>query len=56
MDQIIGFLQERWYIVILAVIALFIVMKIIRTAIKWVIVLAVIAAILIYGFNFPLAI
>lgn len=56
MDQIIGFLQERWFIVILAVIALFIVIKIIRTAIKWVFILAIIAVIIIYGFNYPLAI
>lgn len=54
MDQLLLFLQERWLIVLIAIVVLFIVIRIARTVMKWFIVLAIIAAILIYGFNYTI--
>jgi hypothetical protein len=52
MDQWIAFLQDKWMIVIIAIVVLFLVMKLVKTFLKWVIVLAVIAGVLYYGSNY----
>lgn len=49
MEQLTVFLQDRWLVVVAAVIVLFIVIKIVKTVLKWVIVLAVIAGLIYYG-------
>ncbi|WP_010271259.1 hypothetical protein [Paenibacillus senegalensis] len=52
MDQLTLFLQERWYIVVIGLVVLFLAIKLIRTVVKWVIVLALIAVIVIYAANY----
>jgi cytochrome c-type biogenesis protein CcmE len=47
-----SFLQERWFIIVAAVLVLFIVLRIAKTVVKWVIVLAVIAGLYFYGANY----
>jgi hypothetical protein len=49
MDQLIAFLQDRWLVVIIAIIALFVVIKIVKTVLKWIIVLAIVAGLIYYG-------
>jgi hypothetical protein len=52
MDQWIVFLQDKWMLVIVAIVVLFLVMKLVKTFVKWVIVIAVIAFGLYYGSNY----
>ncbi|MCS7460260.1 hypothetical protein N0M98_08905 [Paenibacillus doosanensis] len=46
------FLQERWFVVVAAIVVLFIVVKIVKTLVKWIIVLAVIAGLFFYGASY----
>lgn len=52
MDFLVSFLQERWFIIVAAIVVLFLVIKIVKTVVKWVIVLAVIAGLFYYGANY----
>lgn len=53
MDQFWLFIQDRWLFMILAIIGIFFAMKILKTLIKWVVILAIVAAIIIYyGANY----
>ncbi|MDF2721178.1 MAG: hypothetical protein K0Q59_853 [Paenibacillus sp.] len=49
MDQLVTFLQDRWLVVVIAIVALFLVVKIVKTVLKWVIVLAIVAGLIYYG-------
>ncbi|MEK3720540.1 hypothetical protein [Paenibacillus sp. FSL H8-0034] len=52
MDFITSFLQERWYVILLAIVILFVVVRIVKTVIKWVIVLAILAGLYFYGASY----
>ena len=52
MDFLTAFLAERWYIILAALIVLFLVVKIVKTVIKWVIVLAIVAGLFFYGASY----
>lgn len=52
MEELLVFLQDRWLVVLLAIIALFVVIKIVKTVLKWVIVLAIVAGLLYYGSSY----
>jgi hypothetical protein len=49
MNQWAAFVQDKWLLIIIAIVVLFLVMKIMKTFVKWILVLAVIAAVLYYG-------
>lgn len=49
MDQVMTFVQDRWMLIVGAIIALFIIVKIVKTVVKWVIVLVIVAGLLLYG-------
>jgi hypothetical protein len=49
MDQWSAFVQDKWLLIIVAIVVLFLVMKLVKTFVKWIIVLAVIALVLYYG-------
>jgi hypothetical protein len=49
MDQWSAFLQDKWILIVAALVVLFLVMKLVKTFVKWVIVLVVIAFIAYYG-------
>lgn len=55
MDHLIAFAQEQWYVIAIAIVALIIIYKIVKKAIKWALILAIVAAVLIYGFNYDLS-
>jgi len=48
-EQLIQFLQENWWVLALAVVALIIVVKVVKTVVKWVIVIAILLFIAIYS-------
>lgn len=52
MDQWISFAQDRWYLIVGAIIVLFIVIGIIKTVVKWVLVLVIVGALIVYGANY----
>lgn len=52
LDHLSAFVQDQWYIVAIAVIVLFIVVKMVKTMVKWVIILVVVAGVLVYGSNY----
>ncbi|PZE21281.1 hypothetical protein [Paenibacillus xerothermodurans] len=52
MDVVMSFVQERWFIIAAAVVLLFVVLHIVKTVIKWVIVLAVLAGLYFYGASY----
>lgn len=49
MDQLLTFLQDRWLVVLIALVVLFVVVKIVKTVLKWVIVFAIVAGLIYYG-------
>lgn len=49
MEQFSLFLQNQWYIAVIALIVLFLVVKLVKTVVKWVVVILIIAAVFIYG-------
>ncbi|TDF98879.1 hypothetical protein [Paenibacillus piri] len=52
MDFVMSFLQERWFIIVAAIVVLFLVVRIVKTVVKWVIVLAVLAGLYFYGASY----
>jgi outer membrane murein-binding lipoprotein Lpp len=52
MDQWIQFAEDRWYLIVAALVVLFIVTRIVKTVVKWVIILAVLAVLVVYGANY----
>ncbi|NBI28898.1 hypothetical protein [Chengkuizengella marina] len=48
----ITFAQEKWYIILAAIIVLFIVIKLVKTLVKWFIVLAIVGVLIYYGSNY----
>ncbi|TBL71550.1 hypothetical protein [Paenibacillus thalictri] len=52
MDFIMPFLQDRWYVIIAAIVVLFIVVRIVKTIVKWVIIVAVLAGLWFYGASY----
>lgn len=52
MDALFTFLKERWIVIIIAVVALVLIIKIVQTVFKWLIVAAIIAALVYYGLQY----
>ena len=52
MDQIIEFIQDRWLLIIIAILGIIIIGKIVKSLLKWVIIIAIIVIIIIYGSNY----
>ncbi|MED4603341.1 hypothetical protein P9314_22200 [Paenibacillus validus] len=52
MDFIMNFLQDRWYVIVGALVVLFIVVNLVKTVMKWILVLAVLAGLFYYGANY----
>lgn len=52
MEQLQTLLQDRWYILIGAIVVLFIVMKVVKTVVKWVIIIAVLVIVFGYGASY----
>jgi hypothetical protein len=48
-EQLMQFLQENWWVLALAVIALIIVVKVVKTVVKWVVVIAILVFVAVYS-------
>jgi hypothetical protein len=48
-DAWIQFLQDHWVVVVIAIVAIFVIMKLVKTVFKWVLVVAIIIGIVTYG-------
>lgn len=52
MEQLTAFLQQQWILVVIALVVVALVVKLVKTVVKWIIVLAIAAGILFYGANY----
>ncbi|MEO3946846.1 hypothetical protein [Gorillibacterium sp. CAU 1737] len=52
MEQWSAFLADRWYVILIVLVALFLVIRIVKTFVKWVLVLVIAAGVLYYGYNY----
>jgi hypothetical protein len=52
MDQLIDFVQDKWLLIIVALIGIMIVVKLVKSVLKWLIIIAIVAALIIYGSNY----
>ncbi|WP_438434148.1 hypothetical protein [Gorillibacterium sp. sgz500922] len=52
MDQFSSFLADRWYIVLIAILVILLVLRLVKTIVKWILVLAIAAAALYYGYHY----
>lgn len=52
MDHLQSFAQDQWPIIAGAVVVLLIIVKLVKTAVKWAIILAIAAGLLVYGSNY----
>lgn len=52
LEHLTSFLQDQWYVAAIAVIVLLVVVKLVKTVVKWVVILAIIAGVLVYGSNY----
>ncbi|WP_068773909.1 hypothetical protein [Paenibacillus sp. FJAT-26967] len=52
MEAWIAFIQERWLLIAAAIIVLLVVISLVKTIIKWVLVIVIVGALLVYGANY----
>jgi hypothetical protein len=52
MEFIQSFLAERWFVILVAIVLLFLAIKLAKAVIKWGLILAVVAALLWYGASY----
>ncbi len=52
MEQWISFIHDRWFVIIVALIVLVVVVNVIKTVAKWILVLAILAGVIVYGMNY----
>ncbi|MFD2613744.1 hypothetical protein [Paenibacillus gansuensis] len=52
LDQLGTFLQDRWFVIVGAVIVLLIIINVVKTVLKWVLVLALVAGVYFYGADY----
>lgn len=52
MEQWSTFLADRWYVLLIAFLVLVFVLKLVKTVVKWVLVLVIAAGVLYYGYNY----
>lgn len=52
MEQLLAFLQEHWLIVAAVLVIILIVVKVIKSVVKWLIIAVLAVAVLIFGFNY----
>lgn len=52
MDSFLLFLQERWFVLIIGFIVIMLVWKLFKALLKWIVIVAVLAAIVVYGSSY----
>ncbi|GIQ68439.1 hypothetical protein DUZ99_00645 [Xylanibacillus composti] len=51
-EQWISFIQDKWWIIALAIVAIVVIVRIVKTALKWAFILVIAAGLLLYGANY----
>lgn len=51
-EQWLSFIQDKWWIIVLALVAVVVIAKIVKTALKWAFILVIAAGLLLYGANY----
>lgn len=52
MDQLQAFVQEQWLLLLVVLVAFILVVKLVKTAIKWAVILVIVLAVAVYGVNY----
>jgi hypothetical protein len=52
MEQWIAFARDNWPVIVIAVVVAIVLIRIVKSVLKWLLVLVIAAAVLIYGFNY----
>lgn len=52
MDQLQAFVQDQWLLIAIVVVVFILVVKLVKTAIKWAIILVILAGVVVYGANY----
>lgn len=52
MEQLIDFIRDQWLFIVVALIGIVIVVKLVKSVLKWLIIIAIVVVLGIYGFNF----
>jgi hypothetical protein len=52
MNQWISFVQDKWVILLVALVAVIVVISIVKTVAKWIIALVIVGAVIFYGANY----
>ncbi|MDF2924013.1 MAG: hypothetical protein K0R57_2927 [Paenibacillaceae bacterium] len=52
MDRWIAFVQEQWLVIAVVVIAFVLIVKLVKTAIKWAVIVIILLAVVVYGANY----
>lgn len=51
-EHLLAFVQEQWWVILIAAVVLIIIIKVVKALVKWAIVAAVIIALVLYGLNY----
>lgn len=51
-EQWLSFIQDKWWIIVLALVAVVVIANIVKTALKWAFILVIAAGLLLYGANY----
>lgn len=51
-DNMLAFVEERWWVILIAAIVLLIVIRIVKALVKWVIVAVIVVGLFVYGMNY----
>jgi hypothetical protein len=51
MEQWISFVRDQWPVIVVAVVVAAVLIKVVKSVLKWLLVILIAAAVLIYGFN-----
>lgn len=52
MEHLMAFVQEKWWIILIAAVVMVIIIKVVKAIVKWLLVAAIIAGLVLYGLNY----
>lgn len=52
MEQWLQFAQEQWYVLVLGIIAVFIIVKVVKALVKWLLIIGIVIGIAYYGIDY----
>jgi hypothetical protein len=52
LEHLSSFVEEQWWVILIAALVLIVVIKVVKTLVKWLIVAIIVIALLVYGMNY----